>query len=259
MQMLDRRGIETARCVDMKRASEVVKPRPAISFEDPPILIDKCEIFRYLSTIASCPDGLSVQCNPNFTQNLLSLSSVNHFYRTEYLDHLISNIRFDFGSDGHALQRFCSTAPAKALAAIYHLSVTLVEGYMPQLPDLHLPNLRTLNIDLWPRNPTRPDLIDRAWGTQTEKLLAEVGVVFAVRARIRLEMRWVADCERFEREYVEQGRWRRVIEADEKCAPFQEEGLFRRTCYELCGNASRAVGDGWLGEDISVPFRGLRI
>lgn len=89
----------------------------------------------------------------------------------------------------------------------------------PQLPDWA--NLRTLAIDLWPRNPTRPDRKVRAWGAQTEMLLAALGTVVAVRARIKLEMRWDADCERFEREYVERGRWRRVVEADDKGAPDQ--------------------------------------
>lgn len=198
------------------------------------ILSDNPDIVRYLSTIASNrKDGLSVRCNTDFAQNLLSLSLVNHFYRTESLDAVAWNdLRFDFGSDGQALRLFCSTAPIAALAAVRHLHVTLVEGYMPDLPAL--PNLCTFATDLWPRNPTRREWDDRAWGKQTETLLAALGVVLAVGARITLEMRWAADCERFEREYVGEGRWSRVIEADENGAP-DRRGPFHRRCYELRG------------------------
>lgn len=142
-------------------------------------------------------------------------------------------MKFDFGLDSQALQNFCSTAPAELFADLRHLQVTLVEGYMPDLPAL--PNLRTLAIDLWPRDPTRPDRKDRAWGQQTERLLATLGVVSAVRARIRLEMRWAADCERFERGYVREERWRRIVE-DAQDGTSGQEGLLCRRRYELCGN-----------------------
>ncbi len=70
---------------------------------------------------------------------------------------------------------------------------------------------------------------------KTETVLAALGVTVAERARIRLEMRWAADCERFEREYVEKGRWRRISEGDEYGA-LGQEGSFCRRYYELCGN-----------------------
>ncbi len=235
----NRRETETAQHVDMKQSSALVTPKPAVAIEKSVVSTESSEILSYLSTIVSDPDGLWIQCNETSSaKDLLSLSSVNRLYRTECLHPLTSNLHFDFGSDGRALQRFCSTAPAEALAGIYHLQVTLVEGYMTGFPDL--PNLRTLDIDLWPRNPVHwsgpgVEFSDRAWGTQTETVLAALGVTVAVRARIRLEMRWAADCERFEREYVEKGRWRRISEGDEYGAPGQE-GSFCRRYYELCGN-----------------------
>lgn len=244
LKMYSRLGrTETAQDVDTQQATKVVNPGPAVSYENSTILT---KISDSLSTTASKSKGtLSLHCSTTFAQKLLSLSFVNRLYRNECLHHLASNIRFDFGFDGHALQHFCSTAPAEILKAMRHLRITLVEGYMPQLPDL--PNLHTLAVDLWPRNPTRgpqnihrPDSTDRAWGTQTEKLLDGSGVVLAVRARIRLEMRWAADCERFEREYVERGRWRRVIGDDENGAPDQGGPICRR-CYELCGNGKIVV------------------
>lgn len=105
---------------------------------------------------------------------------------------------------------------------------------MPHLPKW--PGLRTLNIDLWPRNPGRPHPEKHtAWGVQTEKLLYSLGVVSAVRANITLEMRWAADCERFERDFVERGRWRGIITGDEDGVQ-EQEGEFCRRCYELRGN-----------------------
>lgn len=109
---------------------------------------------------------------------------------------------------------------------------------MPQIPAL--PNMRTLDIELWPRDPTRLDRMDRAWGRQTERLLGELGTVVAVGARIGVEMRWWYDWERFEREFVRGGGWRRGVEGvgggDEG-----QKGLFCRRRYELCGGDGQVV------------------
>ena len=244
---LDRRALEIAQRVDTRQTSESVKPRPGISFKKPTVLIENSEKLLYLSTIARNPKhGLSVHCNTDSAKNLLSLGSVSRLYRAECLHHLASNLPVDFNVDSPALVRFFSSAPAELLAPIHHVRITLVEGYMPpQLP--HWANLRTLTIDLWPRNPTCPDRDVRAsggvraWGPQTEMFLAALGTTVVVRTRVELEMRWKVDCERFEREYVERGRWRRVIEADNEGAPDQMGRLCRRR-YELCGNVNRAVG-----------------
>lgn len=130
------------------------------------------------------------------------------------------------------------------MALMRHVRITLVEGYMPPfLPDW--PNLRTLALDLWPRNPTRRDVQDRKWGAQTEELLARLGVTLAVRARITLEMRGVADCERFECEYVGRRQWRRVtadITIAEDGTLDREEGSFCRRSYERCGNGGTVAG-----------------
>ena len=178
------------------------------------------------------------RCNTTFTRTALSLSLVNHFYRTECIDYLASNTHFDFGFDHHTLPRFFSTAPADLIVPMRYALITMVEGYMPPLPDWS--DLRTLQIELWPRNPTRPEVMDREWGRQTEELLAQLGVTLAVRARITLEMRWAADCERFEREYVKRGQWRRIV-VDDGEAVVGREKEFRRTVYELCGNWKTVV------------------
>ena len=167
-----------------------------------------------------------------FTRTALSLSLVNHFYRTECIDYLASNTCFDFGSNRHTFQQFYSTAPTDLIVSMRHARITMVEGYMPPLPDW--PDLRTLQIELWPRNPARPEVKDREWGWRTEELLARLGVTLAVRARITLEMRWVADCERFEREYVMKGRWRRIFVDDGDGVVGRQEG-FRPTVYETGG------------------------
>ena len=169
--------------------------------------------------------------NAIFTQSTLSISLVSHWLRTECIEYL--NIHFDFGLDRHAVQHFYSAAPVDLIVLMRHARITMVEGYMPPLPEW--PNLRTLQIELWPRNPARPEVDDREWGWQTEELLARLGVTLAVRARITLEMRWAADCERFEREYVNTGRWRRTV-VDEGDAVIGREEGFCRTTYETCGN-----------------------
>ena len=196
------------------------------------------------------------RCNTTFTRTALSLSLVNHFYRTECIDYLASNTRFDFGSNRHTLPRFCSTAPADLIVPMRHALITMVEGYMPPLPDWS--DLRTLQIELWPRNPTRPEVRDREWGRQTERLLARLGAALAVRARITLEMRWAADCERFEREYVEKGRWKRIVGDDEHAVVGREEG-FRRTVYELCGDWKTAVEMTKKEDELASALRGFEL
>lgn len=229
---LHRSRTASAQDVDIKQATKVVKPCPAVSSKNSVMLNSDF----LLTSAPGSKEFLSLYCSKTSVQNFLSLSLVNRVYRTECLHHLASSMRFDFGSDSQALQQFCSTASPELVAEMRYLRIILMEGYMRDLPDLpDLPNLRSLAIDLWPRSPTRPGLGKRVWGTQTETLLANLGVTWAARARIRLEMRWTADCERFEQEYVEKGRWRRVVEIDENGAPDQERRLCRR-CYELCGN-----------------------
>lgn len=202
--------------------------------------------------------------NTTITQNTLSLSLVNHGFRTECIKYLASDTRFDFGLDRHAFQRFCNTVPADLIVSMRHARITMVEGHMPPLPDW--PSLCTLQIELWPRNPTRPEL--RAgesgphgkwdaqlrageWGAQTEELLASLGITLASRARITLEMRWAADCERFERTYVEHGRWTRVGADVEDCPPGRNERFCRR-CYEMHGNGGTSVEEKEMQKSFSA-------
>ena len=189
--------------------------------------------------------------NTRFTRNILSLSLVNDWFRIECIEYLASNTRFDFGSDRHTLQRFYSTAPADLIVPMRHIIITMVEGYMPPLPEW--PDLRTLQIELWPRNPARPEVQDREWGRQTEELLASLGVILAPRAKITLEMRWAADCERFERAYVEHGRWTRIGADVEDCPPGQDEGFCRRR-YEMRGNGDISVEEKEMQKDFSAAI-----
>lgn len=121
----------------------------------------------------------------------------------------------------------------------------------PHLPAF--PNLRTLAIDLWPRDPARPDRKDRAWGPQTERVLGELGTVVAVGARVGVEMKWVGHWERFEREFVRRGRWRRVVEGVGKGGEEGREGGFCRRRYELCGGDGKGGGEV-RGEEKEVAF-----
>ena len=170
-----------------------------------------------------------------FGQNISSLSLVSRFYETECLDHLASHIR----RNSQMLRYFSSADPAQALAALRYKFITLIEGDMPQ-PLQFLDVFGVVVIDLWPRDPSRWDLGDRAWGPQTEELLAGLGSTIAASATIRLQMRWVTDCERFEREYVRRGLWRRISKDGGSGFPDRDPG-FCRTYYELCGRKGAAV------------------
>lgn len=77
------------------------------------------------------------------------------------------------------------------------------------------------------------------------------GLVLATNARIRLEMRWAVDCERFEREYVEKGRWRRVVDNDENGAS-DRAGSFCHRSHDLCGDRKTVVETTGKGEGSRV-------
>ncbi|KAL9073474.1 MAG: hypothetical protein Q9161_002895 [Pseudevernia consocians] len=237
-----RRGTETAQYVNMKQSSKVGKPRPAVSVDDLVVLIASSEILRHFPAITYNPDSLSVHSDTSSAQDFLSLSSANRLYRTECLHYQTLRIRGDFGFDGHALQRFCSMAPAEALAAIYHLLSLLLKAIRTGFLTSRIFAFLILICGLVTQRTggTRILFSDSSWGTQTETVLAALEVTLAVRAGIRLEMRWVANCERFGREYVQKGRWRRVIEGKGHGAPDQE-GSFGRKYYDLCDNGKTAV------------------
>ena len=171
---------------------------------------------------------------PRITDITHSLSLVNHFCRGDCNYYLASNIHFDFGFDRQAFVHFCQTAPAAMVTSMRHVRIPMVEGYMLPLP--YWPNLSTLTLDLLPRNPARLDMEDRAWGPQTEELLASLGVTLGIGASITLEMRWAEDCERFEREYVDSGRWRQISATVQFSSHLdrrvdRDKGFVRR-CYE---------------------------
>lgn len=69
-------------------------------------------------------------------------------------------------------------------------------------------------------------------------------------------MRWGVDCERFEREYVEKGRWRRVVDNDENGASGRARSLCRRH-YELCGDRKTVLETTGKGKEAESAENGL--
>ena len=106
---------------------------------------------------------------------------------------------------------------------------------MPQLPEW--PALDARVIDLWLRDPRRRNVEGGAWGTLTEALL---GDTLAVKAEITLEVKWLVDWRRFERECVNTGGWRRVI-IEEVVFLTGEDGVIG-AIYCLCGRKMRVGG-----------------
>lgn len=62
-----------------------------------------------------------------------------------------------------------------------------------------------MHLSLQPRRPRRLGRVDWEWGHQTEKFLETIA---HVKAKISLELRWLHDCERFEREYIGERGWK---------------------------------------------------
>ena len=184
--------------------------------------------FRFTGTY--CIDYMSdiIKCDGDIPSHNLSLMRVSHFYRTECFAILAPKMIYDFGSDVEALHDFSKAISPALLNSITQVRVTLVEGHMLPLPSV--PGLQMLYIDLWPRDPARSDS-GRAWGEQTETLLTSLQMWVGV-LKVRLEMRWRDDCERFEREYVTNGLWVRVLEDGREDQSSGNEDLCHRF-YEL--------------------------
>ena len=193
-----------------------------------PTLNSDVNILREISRmVADDSSDFDIELAAPLPANYFSLNSVSRFYRLEALPILASSIVYDFGSKMSTLHDFCNCLSPDSQRYLKNVKITMVEGFMgfmlrgnlttPLTPgcttlstyiNTTLPALRVLNIDLWPRKPTRTDTENRAWGQQSEDLLRSLTT--DAKAKVRLEMRWAADCERFEREYVSGGAWVRV-------------------------------------------------
>ena len=257
-KIMRHRVIMTEQQTDSDQISgEVEETAPAASFETPNTAWAPIPYFRrkHLSKLTETLSSqtLSLHNSTTFGQDFLSLSFVSRIYRIECLAYLAliiytSNLPVNLiGSDDPELLRLSDIAAAETLYSMGHLQATLIEGYMdPWLSPP--PTIHTLSIRLLPRNPIycSNSTTDRVWGPQTEALLASLGVTMGAKAKIRLEMRWEDDCARFEREYVETGRWRRISaddgrDSDDKARIPPAEGFYRRR-YELCGNGETVAG-----------------
>ena len=193
-----------------------------------PTLNSDVNILREIShMVADDSSDFDIELAAPLPAKYFSLTSVSRFYRLEALPILASSIVYDFGSKTDTLHDFCNCLSPDSQRYLKNVKITMVEGFMgfmlpcnlntPLTPgcttlstyiNTILPALRVLNIDLWPRTPTRTDTESRAWGQESEDLLRSLTT--DAKATVRLEMRWAADCERFEREYVRGGAWVRV-------------------------------------------------
>lgn len=201
-------------------AAEAAKKRLLLLMGNPnPTLNSDVNILREIShKVADDSSDFDIELSAPLPANYFSLTSVSRFYRLDALPTLASSIVYDFGTQLSALQDFSNGLSPDSQRYLKNVKITMVEGFMLTTPlisestlstyiNATVPTLRVLNIDLWPRDPTRMNTEDRCWGEQSEALLRSLT---DGKVKVRLELRWVVDCERFEREYVRDGAWRRV-------------------------------------------------
>lgn len=215
-------------------------------------------IFRELSRIvADDANDFDIHLATPVPAFHFSLTSVSRFYRIDALPSLASNISYDFGNELRTLHNFSTLFSPASQYYLKHIKINMVEGFMvynetlPLISERSLStyvntsvaNLRILDLDLWPRDPTRTDTESRAWGGQSEVLLQSL---HNVNAKVRLDLRWAEDCERFEREYVRNGGWKRIRKEMPENRSGSNDRICHR-CYELHGRADSEVG-GHRGE-----------
>lgn len=181
-----------------------------------------------------------------FYFSLFPLISVSRFYRVDALPNLASSIVYDFGNEVRMLETFSKVISPGSQCYLKHVKINMTEGFMRHnetLPFISeqnlskhlyvtLPNIRTLTIDLWPRDPTRLDTDNRNWGEQSKTLVESLHSVRG--SKVRLELRWAAYYEMFEREYVTNGAWERVLEDGPEDQSHHNGNICSRS-YELRG------------------------
>ncbi|CAF9938853.1 hypothetical protein IMSHALPRED_001114 [Imshaugia aleurites] len=203
---------------DQRFRSLMSKPNPALNGD--------VNIFReFYHIVDEYPKEFEIYPAASVPTYFFSPLYVSSFYRIDVLPSLARSIVYDFGHDPNVMHDFSKLLSPGSQHYLKHVRIDMIEGFM--LPNetqpfsserslsthinTTLPNLRTLSIDLWPRDPSRIDKDNRAWGEQSEALLQDLS---NVKAKVRLGLRWVEDCERFEREYVTNGAWERVLEVE---------------------------------------------
>ena len=217
-----------------------------------PTLNGDVNIFReFTRIVADYVNDFDIYLAAPLPECYFSLLSISRFYRIDALANMASSIVYDFGNELTMLRDFSKLLSPGSQRYIRHVKINMVEAFMlhnetlpfisePALSknlEATLPSLRTLTIDLWPRDPARTDKESRAWGEQSEVLIQSL---HNVKAKVRLQLRWAADCERFEREYVRNGKWKRVWRDMPGDQSNSNDGICH-SCYELHGSSYKEV------------------
>ncbi|KAF6232251.1 hypothetical protein HO173_009634 [Letharia columbiana] len=229
---------------DQKFLSLMDQPNPTLNGD--------VNIFReFTRIVADYVNDFDIYLAAPLPECYFSLLSISRFYRIDALANMASSIVYDFGNELTMLRDFSKLLSPGSHRYIRHVKINMVEAFMlhnetlpfisePALSknlEATLPSLRTLTIDLWPRDPARTDKESRAWGEQSEVLIQSL---HNVKAKVRLQLRWAADCERFEREYVRNGEWKRVWRDMPGDQSNSNDGICH-SCYELHGSSYKEV------------------
>ena len=227
---------------DRELSSLMDQPNPALN--------GSVNIFRELSRLVTGPaNGFRIYLDTPLPSFYFSLYSVSRFYRIDALPNLASSLVWDFENDMPTLHGFNQRLSSGSQCYLRHVKITMVDGFM--LPkesqpldseqslcdhiNIALPNLRILDVDLWPCDPTRINTGSRAWGEQSDAL---VKCLHYVKAKVRLRLRWAADREKFEKEHVRNGGWK-CVWGDSPHHPSRENVGFSPRCYELHGSGDK--------------------
>lgn len=153
---------------------------------------------------------------------------------------LISNLMFEF-TEYTAFTSFCRLQSSEWRNNITSISLQHLEGYSNfplEDPNAILndafPKLRIVHLSLQPRDPRRLRLADWEWGPQTKKFLKNIA---HVKGKVSLELRWLHDCERFEREYVGEKGWEiveKIEVANEKSWRASAMQRMPGMCFRVC-------------------------
>ena len=229
---------------DQKFSALMNQPNPTMNGD--------VNLFRELSRIVvDYATNFDIYLDTPVPASFFSLYFASRFYRLDALPYLASNLIWDFGSDIEMLHKFTKCFSPETQCYIRHVKITMVEHFM--LPNetqplnskrnlcgyinTTFPNLRILEIDLWPRDPTRTDTGNREWGSQSDALIK---TLHNLKANVRLQLKWAADCERFEREHVREGRWKCISKDGPHDQSMRNAGM-SHGCYELRGSGDKGV------------------
>ena len=177
-------------------------------------------VYGLASSLGNDESQISIKPSESLKRNFHSLLAVNHVIRDAALQCLDLEICIDFQDDVEVFHSFATNIKLELLGRIKNARITFIARAAPGSFGTDFSyvfqNLKTLSIDLIPRDPaigptdhyndpSRHAARIEEWSEHVPVYLSALHQIKG--GTIRLHLRWRKDCEHFEKDYVGIHRW----------------------------------------------------